>query len=83
VSQLSTRAVHSYRRSLKAWMSYVADNHWSDEFECAVVTVLGALLEPDSGQMEDFLSRYPIRERERRRKEVRKVVLHWLAELAE
>lgn len=64
-------------------MSYVAENHWSDEFDCAAVTVLGALLEPDSGQMDDFVSRYPIRERDRRRGEVRKVVLQWLAELAE
>jgi hypothetical protein len=80
--KLSTRAIHTYRRSLKAWMGYVAEKHWSDEFQCPAVTVLGALLDPVNGQMSDFLQRYPRRERDRRRHEVRYVVLLWLAELA-
>lgn len=80
--QLSTRAIHTYRRSLKSWLNYVAENHWSDAFQCPAVTVLGAMLEPHSGQMADFLQRYPHRERARREHAVRYVILLWLAELA-
>lgn len=80
---ISTRKVHSYRLSLKSWMGYVHETMWSDEFDCSLVDVLGALIEEDSGHMADFLNRYRMRERDRRGKEVRRVVLHWLADLAE
>lgn len=80
---LSTRATHSYRRSLKSWMGYVADSHWATEFDCSLMDVLGALVQEDSDHLADFLSRYPTRERGQRGKQVRSVVLHWLADLAE
>ncbi len=80
--QLSTRAIHTYRRSLKAWMGYAADSQWSGEFNTSLLSVLEELLQADSGFMDDFLQRYPKEQRDRRRQEVRYVVLFWLAELA-
>lgn len=80
---LTTRATDAYRRSLKSWMGYVADSNWSTEFDCSLIDVLGALVADDSDHMADFLSRYPVRERDRRGRDVRKVCLHWLADLAE
>ncbi len=80
---LSTRATNTYRRSLKSWMGYVADSNWSTEFDCSLVDVLGALVQEDSDHLNDFLSRYPTVERDRRKRDVRKVCLHWLADLAE
>lgn len=79
---LSTRAINSYRRSLKLWMGYVAEGHQASTFGVPAVTILGAMLNPDNGQMSDFLSRYRIKERDRRSREVRRVILLWLAELA-
>lgn len=78
--KLSTRAINSYRRSLKSWMGFVADGTASN-FDTSVATALGLLLE-DQGHMDEFLQRYPIRERDKRQKAVRQVVLLWLAELA-
>lgn len=80
---LSTRATNSYYRSLKSWMGYCQDSMWSLTFDCSLVDVLGAMVEENSDHMEDFLTRYPVDERNRRRKDVRHVVLHWLAYLAE
>lgn len=78
---LSTRAVHSYRRSLKGWMGYVTDGHRSTVFDVSAITVLGWLLD-DSGHLDEFLTRYKKHERDRRRREVRRVVALWLAEIA-
>jgi hypothetical protein len=83
MSQLSTVAIHRYKRSLKAWMGFVEDKLWADEFNVSAVTALGWLITDDHhGYMDDFLCRYPKTERDRRRPQVRWVVLHWLADFA-
>lgn len=79
---LSTRKTHSYRRALKLWMGYVADGHQASLLDVPAVTALGWLLDSEMGHLDDFLKRYRVVERDRRRGEVRQVVLLWLAELA-
>lgn len=78
---LSRSAIGSYRRSLKSWMGYVADGEYASLFDVPVVEALTWLLS-DLGHMDDFLRRYPIAQREKRRREVRYVVLLWLIEMA-
>lgn len=64
-------------------MGYVADRSWSSSFSMSAIAVLGSLIDPAYGAMDDFLRRYRRSERDRRRREVRRVVLLWLAEFAE
>lgn len=80
--QLSTNTIHHYRRSLKAWMGYCADTNYATLHSAPLLQVLEGLLEVDSGSMADFLRRYPKGQRDRRRREVRYVILLWLADLA-
>lgn len=62
-------------------MGYVEATQQADEWNCSVVTALGYLLQSE-GYLLDFLNRYPVRERDRRRSEVVYVVNHWLADIA-
>lgn len=62
-------------------MGYVAETQWADAWGCSVVTALGYLLN-EEGYVLDFLNRYPVKERDRRRSEVVYVVTHWLADIA-
>lgn len=79
---LTPRATLSYRRSLKSFMGYVTEGRWASAFDCSALTILGQFLDEDAGVMEDFLKRYPIAQRTRRRAVVRRVVLQWLADIA-
>ncbi|MFY7929625.1 MAG: hypothetical protein ACOVS5_12210 [Oligoflexus sp.] len=79
---LSSLAIQTYRRSLSGWMGYVRDTQIASAFDRPAVEVLGLILEEDEF-MSDFLSRYPRDQRDRRKKEVRRVVLLWLIEFAE
>jgi len=78
---ITSQRAAGYRRSLKSWMGYVAETQWADAWGCSVVTALGYLLH-EEGYVLDFLNRYPVKERDRRRSEVVYVVTHWLADIA-
>jgi hypothetical protein len=78
---LSRSAIASYQRSLKSWMGYVKDGDYASQFDVSAVEALSWLLS-DLGHMEDFLRRYPVTQREKRRREIRYVVLLWLIEFA-
>lgn len=78
---ITRRRAAGYRRSLKSWMGYVAETQRAEAWDCSVVAALGYLLS-DEGYLLDFLIRYPVRERDRRRSEVVYVVNHWLADIA-
>lgn len=63
-------------------MGYVSENHWASAFEVDAITALSWLINPELGYMDDFLHRYRIVERDRRREEVKRVVILWLADFA-
>jgi hypothetical protein len=79
--QITTAQINRYRRSLKDYMGYRAEDNWSTQFDTHLVNVLDNLLN-QPGPMQDFLSRYPLKERDRREPEVRYVVTHWLADFS-
>lgn len=72
----------NYRRSLKLWMGYVEETQWASLLDVGAVMALSWLVMPDSPHLEEFLTRYRKDQRERRRQQVRYVVLVWLAEFA-
>lgn len=81
MAQLSQYKINRYRHSLMGFMGYVAEGHWASLFDEPAYQVLSRLLS-DEELMSDFLTRYPIHQRDRRRQEVRYVVAHWLADFA-
>lgn len=79
--KLSTNKANAYKRALKSFLGYRADDHWATEFETHAVPALGRILNEDA-VMQQFLQRYRISERPQRRTEVRYIVNHWLADFA-
>lgn len=74
--QITTVKLRRYRRSLSDFMGYALEQ------DVPIWQSLARLLMNDQEMLDDFLTRYPRGDRERRRGEVKYVIAHWLAELA-
>jgi len=82
MSQLTTREYERIQQSLKGWIGYVRENHWSSEFDCEAVKALSRLLNGQDGAMDEFLSRYPIERRGHIIGKVKRTALLWMCEIA-
>jgi hypothetical protein len=81
MSSLTTAEYERIQRSLKGWLGYVRQNHWASEFNCAAVTVLSRLFNPQDGVMDEFLSHYPIERRGHVVGKVKRTALLWMCEM--